>query len=76
MGEGYIEKALQTGISLYRAPKRNLEAGSFTRDFERGMKGALEALKELCEVILERGLLYWGPWRICIKGSGDRHLSP
>jgi len=43
----------------------NLEGGSFTRDFERWMKGALEAQRlsprELCEGNLEGGLLYWGP---------------
>jgi len=25
---------------------------------------------------LEGGLLYWGPWRICIKGSGNGNDSP
>jgi hypothetical protein len=43
----------------------NLEGGSFTRDFERWMKEALEverlSLRELCEGNLEGGLLYWGP---------------
>ena len=42
--EGYVEKAL--------------EGGSFTRDFGRLMKGALEMerlhLRELCEANLER----------------------
>ena len=60
----------------------NLEVGSFTRDFERWMKGALEverlslslSLRELCEGNLEVRLLYWGPWRICRKDSGDGHL--
>jgi hypothetical protein len=39
------------GISLHRGPAGNLEVGSFTRDFERWMKGALEverlSLREL-----------------------------
>jgi hypothetical protein len=47
----------------------NLEGGSFTRDFERWMKGALEverlSLRELYEGNLEEGLFYWGPRRIC-----------
>jgi hypothetical protein len=38
-----------------------LEVGSFTRDFERWVKGALEvehlSLRKLCEVNLEGGLL-------------------
>jgi len=38
--EGYVEKALETGISIV-APLWNLEGGSFTRDFERWMKGIL-----------------------------------
>jgi hypothetical protein len=57
-----------------------MEVGSFTRDFDRWKKGALEvehlSLRELREGNLEVGLLYWGPWRICRKGSGDGHLSP
>jgi len=44
------------------------------------MKGPLEvellSLEELSEGNLEGELLYWGPWRICRKGSGDGHLSP
>jgi hypothetical protein len=34
--EGYVEKALETGISFHR---RNMEEGSSTRDFKRWMKG-------------------------------------
>jgi hypothetical protein len=41
------------------APLGNLEVGSFARDFERRMKGALETerlpLRELCEGNLEKG---------------------
>jgi hypothetical protein len=33
-------------------------------------------LRKLCEGNLEGGLLYWRPWRIYKKGSGDEHLSP
>ena len=40
--EGYVEKALEMGISFHRGPVwGNLEEGSSTRDFERWMKGAL-----------------------------------
>ena len=41
--EGYVEKALETGISFHRGTVlgRNLEEGSSTGDFERRMKGAL-----------------------------------
>jgi hypothetical protein len=45
-----------------------MEGGSFTRDFERWMKGAPEveclSLRELCEENLEEGLLCWGSGRI------------
>jgi hypothetical protein len=58
----------------------NLERGSFTRDFERWMKEALEVenlfLRELCEGNVEGGLLYCGPWSRRRKGSGDGNLSP
>jgi len=37
--EGYVEKALESGISI-GAPVGNLQGGSFTRDFERWMKGS------------------------------------
>ena len=32
--EGYVEKALATGISIRRGPAGNLEGVSFTRVFE------------------------------------------
>jgi len=32
--------------------------------------------EELSEGNLEWGLLNWGPWRICRKGSGDGLVSP
>jgi hypothetical protein len=37
--KGYVKKALENGISLNGRPVRDLEVGSFTRDFERWMKG-------------------------------------
>jgi hypothetical protein len=41
--EGYVEKALETGISFHRGPVwGNMEEGSSTRDFERCMKGLRE----------------------------------
>ena len=51
-----------TGISFQRGPAG--ERGSFTRDFERWMKGALEvgrlSLRELCEGNLEGGVPLMG----------------
>jgi len=45
------------GIFSIETPLGNLEGGSFTRDFGRLMKGALEMerlpLRELCEANLE-----------------------
>ena len=39
---GYVEKALETGISFHRGlTLGNLEEGSSSGDFERRMKGAL-----------------------------------
>ena len=32
---GYVEKVLETGISLYRAPLGSLEDGSYAGDYER-----------------------------------------
>jgi hypothetical protein len=32
---GYVEKVLETGISLHRAPLGNLEGGSFIGTFKR-----------------------------------------
>jgi len=60
---GYVEKALEMGISLYRGPAgepgRGLINQGLTRDFERHIKGALEeeclSLRELCEGNLEGG---------------------
>ena len=70
--EGYVEKALETGISLHTGPtmaEGNLEQGSSTVDFERWMKGAPEveplSLRVLCGEGWKEGLLYWEPWRIC-----------
>jgi hypothetical protein len=46
-----------------------MEGGSFTRDIERWMKGALEierlSLRKLCEGNLEGGIFYWGSRRMC-----------
>ena len=54
-----MEKALEMGIFSIETPIGNLEGGSFTRDFSRLMKGALEMerlpLRELCEANLEGG---------------------
>jgi hypothetical protein len=51
------------------APLGNLEGDSSTGDFERWIKGALGmgrlSLKRLTAEGHERGLIYWGPWKIC-----------
>jgi hypothetical protein len=40
--EGFVEKALETGISFHRGPVLgNLEEGSSTGEFKRWMKGLL-----------------------------------
>jgi hypothetical protein len=87
--EGYVEKALEMGISFIGAPLGNLEGGSFTRDFERRMQGALEmerlfhlslslslSLRELCERNLEGDSLTWDPEGYAKEGSGNGHLFP
>jgi hypothetical protein len=47
-------------------PLGNLEGGSYTGNFERWMKAAVEkgrmSLKRLTEEDLEGGALYCGPW--------------
>ena len=46
--EGYVEKALETGISFHRGlVLGNLEEGSSSGDFERRMKGALGGVLSL-----------------------------
>jgi hypothetical protein len=50
----------------------NLEGGSFTRDFERWLKRALEV-----EYLSLTGSSFPGDPGGCVKeGSGDEHLSP
>jgi len=57
--------ALVMALSFHRGPTGNLEGGSFTGDFERWVKGALEgehlSLLELCEGNLDGGLPCWVP---------------
>ena len=78
--KGYERKALEMGISLHGGSAGQPGVGSFTRDFERWLKGGSRNAANLSVGALwgepGRGLLYWGPWRICRKGSGDGHLSP
>jgi len=79
-----MEKRLWRRASLsIEARLRNMERGSFIREFERWMKEALEVgclSLSLSEGALwgnlEGGILYCETWRICGKGSGDGHLSP
>ena len=55
--DGYVEKAVEMGSFSIGASLGNPERGSFTGDFERLMKVALEmerlSLRELCEGNLE-----------------------
>ena len=57
----------------------NQKGGSFTRDFERWMKGALEverlSLRELCEGNLEGGSFTRDPGGCVNEDSGDG-ISP
>jgi len=67
---GWVEKALDMGISFHRDPPGEPGRGSSTRDFERWMKWALGmerfSLKKLSvEDLWGGGLLYWGPCKIC-----------
>ena len=59
---GYVEKALETGISFHRGlTLGNLEEGSFSGDFERRMKGALGWGFSLSDEALRRGPLGGAP---------------
>jgi len=40
--EGYVEKALETSISFHKGPTGEPGRDSFTSDFERWMKGAVQ----------------------------------
>ena len=62
--EGYERKALETGISLYGRSVGAPAVGS-TRVFERRLKGALEVKRLSLKRLSGKGLLYWGPWKIC-----------
>jgi hypothetical protein len=62
--EGYVEKALETGISVHSGPiLGNLEEDSSTRDFKRWMKGA-QWMK--CLSLSEEA-----PWRGGCSFTGD-----
>jgi hypothetical protein len=68
--ERYVEKALETGISLYRGPiLGNLEEGSSTRDFNMWMKGASVDEASLSEEVL------WGPWWSFFTGDHGRYVK-
>ena len=76
--ESYVEKALEMGISLHRAPTGEPGRGLI---YQRWMKGALEteylSLREYCEGNLGGWGSFTGDLGRCVKeGSGDRHLSP
>jgi hypothetical protein len=61
-------KDVGKGMSLYGGSGGQTGEDSFTRDFERWMKGAVEmgrlSLKRLIAEGFEGRLLYWGPWKI------------
>ena len=67
--------SLSIGASL-----RNLEVGSFARDFVRWMTAALKverlSLREHCEGYLEGGSFTGDPGGCVTEGTGDRRLSP
>jgi hypothetical protein len=80
----YVEKALETGISLHRGPFwGNLEEGSSTRDLKMWMKGArwLKCLSLSLSLSEEApwgpgGIFFTGdPGRCVKKVSGCRHPS-
>jgi len=62
------KEALETVISLHSSPAGKPGGNSFTGDFERRTKEALQterlSLWEFCEGTLEGRLLYWVFWRI------------
>jgi hypothetical protein len=64
---GYVEKALETSISLHRGFAEESRRGSYTGDFERRKRilGVwIFFSRKLYEVNLEGWLLYWGPRNI------------
>jgi hypothetical protein len=82
--EGYVEKALETGISFCRGPVLgNLEEGSSTGDFKRWMKGVpwmkclslSLSLKRLHGGGLGGSSFTGDPGRYVKKVSGCGHLS-
>jgi hypothetical protein len=72
--EDMLRKALDKGISLHRDPfisEGNLESGGgglYTGDFEwwmrEGSRNEASSLRELHQGNLEKGLLYWGSWKM------------
>jgi hypothetical protein len=66
---GYVEKALQTGISFHRGPIGVPGKGLAYFDFERWMNGTLwmehPSLKWFSGDGLKGRPLYWGPWKKC-----------
>ena len=78
--EGYVEKALETGISFHRGPFGNMEEGSSTGDFESWLKGALGmehlSLKRLRRRGLRRSSFTGDPGRYVKNVSGYGYHSP
>ena len=66
---GYVENALELGISFHSGSAGEPERGSSTGGFERWTKGALGmgrfSLKRLSAEGLWGALLYWGSWKVC-----------
>jgi hypothetical protein len=78
--EGYVEKALQTGISFYRGPTGEPGRGLTYCDFERWMKGlygwSISLLRGSVDRASREGSFTGDPGRYVKKGSGYGHLSP
>ena len=69
--EGYVEKALETGISFHRGPVWGTwKGGSTTGDFERWMKGALGM-----EYLSLKRLRLGGLGRSCFTGDPGIYVS-
>ena len=66
---GYVEKALEMGISFHRGPAGEPGRGLIYRGLREMDEGTLGmehfSLKRLNAEGLWGGFLYWRPWKIC-----------
>jgi hypothetical protein len=67
--EGHVEKDLETGFSSNRGPigepARGLVYRGLREKHERGSRNGASHSEGAQRKHLERGLLYWAPWKIC-----------